>query len=70
MQSVYQYIYIILRPYFVQDKCVPHTNNSPPPRGPTTPPSLGTSAVNPLRRFEYESLFKLILLASIQRNSF
>jgi hypothetical protein len=29
-QSVYQNIYFILRPYFVQNKYVPHTNNSSP----------------------------------------
>jgi hypothetical protein len=44
-QSVYQNIYFILRPYFVQNKYVPHTNNSPPaPQG--APLSFVTSGIS------------------------
>jgi hypothetical protein len=41
-QSACQNIYFIFRPYLFQNKYVPHTNNSRPPRGPTAPYNLET----------------------------
>jgi hypothetical protein len=35
--SAYQNIYFVSRPYFVQNKYVPHKNNSRPPRGGLAP---------------------------------
>jgi hypothetical protein len=37
-ESAYQNIYFTLRSCFLQNKYVPHTTNSRPPRGPAVPP--------------------------------
>jgi hypothetical protein len=51
----------MLRPYFVQNKYVPHTNKSRPHWGPTTPPGAGPHSLRTSDISIYKELNTLIM---------